>query len=256
MKKVRVLAIMAFMMFAAVAPAQVSHGRWSGNFNVGGNSLLTPRIPDMVYGAVKGYNDELKELSNYFSPYYRWISPTRDYDFHIPNWRMDGAELKGPYWWRCLLFGDFSHDYNFALGYTLKWRSFDLPVGFRIGVNYEWRGLCVADGPLAGMHCTSGLVPSVGVNWRVLGLDFEREHGWNLLLDGGASYAKMLTYNNPCGLGREVANSGCRWALSLGVVYSNWQYSLRYEWDCYDYLNVAGYGTHIQNLVLSAGVAL
>lgn len=223
---------------------------------------MTPNIPGFLYGFIKGFyaeddiDDLIDDITDVYSPYYRWISPIEEYDFHIPNWRMDNAETKGPYWWRCLLTGDFYHNYNVSVGYSLRWRSFDLPIGIRIGLSYEWRGLCVEDGMLRGLHRTSGLVPSVGVNWRVLGLDFEREHNWNLLLECGTSYVKVLTYNDPCGLGSEAANSGYRGAVSLGVILDTWQYSLRYEWDCYDYLNVPGYGTHLQNLVLMVGIVL
>ena len=260
-KKVILLGICLLGIYSFVG-AQVNHNLWSGCFSVRGNSLLSPMTVDMVRGFFVGYEagDVDKALDNsMFDPYSnstRWFSFTEEFDFHIPNWRMEGAELQGPYWWRVLLFGDFRHDYNFSLGYTLRWRSLDVPIGARFGLNYEWRGLSVMDGPLTGLHRTSGIVPSAGLNWRMLGLDFEREHGWNLMLDGGVSYVKVLTYNDPCALGSDAAQSGWRGSVALGVIVGRNSLSLRYEWDSYDYLGTAAGKTHLQNLVLSIGAML
>ena len=227
--------------------SQIKHDVWFGHFKVRSNSLTLP------YGLGCLWNNGVIHSHQG----YRWLRIMPEFDIHVPIWKLldnnEKTSTKGPYWWRCLLFGDYSHNYNFSLGYTLSWRSFDIPVGARLGVNYEWRGLCVTEGRLMGEHRTSGVIPSVNLTWNVLGLDFEREEQWNIIAEIGTSYVKILTYNDPIQLGRTAVNDGWRGLVSLGVCANKAMmlFAIRYEWDNYNYFNVTDTRTRLNNLVLS-----
>lgn len=275
LRKIQIASLLLTISLSAFSQAR--HGIWQGHITVRGNSLLIPEgskfLFDMVAGFESGWKmtrlgmgDKVHSENAIFgamtatSKTVRWIYPTFEYDFHIPNWAMSDAsgdiDLQGPYWWRCLLTGDFRHNYNLSLGYKLSWRSLDIPFGINFGASYEWRGLCPTDGALKGLHKTSAIVPAASISWRVLGLDFEREEGWNIVLEGGASYAKVLTYNDPFSLGKDAVDSGWRGVLSFGVSYSRTIWSLRYEWDTYNYFNIPNVETRLQNLVFSVSAML
>lgn len=243
--------------------AQIRSNIWQGHINIRGNSMLP------------WYGSNALSFFGFGNPFYmRWIHPIPEYDFHIPNWSMqqDGEkmQLSGPYWWRCLLSGDFRHDYNFSLGYTLYWRSLKIPFNAQLGLNYEWRGVCIDEGALAGLHKTSYIVPSMGVTWRVLGTEIEREDNMNILLGFTASYVAPMTYNDPLLLGSNAVNGGFRFGVSLGYlgmglledsdIFSDNSgkaktiISLRYEWDTFNYFNIPEVSGKLGNLVLTFGV--
>ena len=256
--------------------SQSNPGGWHGGFVVRGNSLLLPfcanRLGQIIPGSIVMKQLEEEENSELYVPsrvkfeyekyqrlpgYFKWIYPTVMYDIHVPHWALyaDDNEIatQGPDWWRCLLFGDFKHNYNCALGYSLGYRSFYTPFGIDVAVNYEWRGLCVTEGTMAGLHRTSGVVPTVMLNYSVLGNRFERTHGWNIVLEGGVSYVKNLTYNDPLQLGKTAVNDGLRYVVAIGSNFSVNYWSIRYEWDRYNYFNVPNTSSRMNSLMLSFG---
>ncbi|MBP3762551.1 MAG: hypothetical protein J6I49_01575 [Bacteroidales bacterium] len=259
-KSIVIAAVLALMAISNPAQAQIKKNVWQGHINIRGNSLL-PWISGNVLAFVGVQN-----------PFYkRWIHVIPEYDFHIPNWSisLDGEKLQlnGPYWWRCLLTGDFRHDYNFSLGYSVYWRSLQIPFDAQLGLNYEWRGVSIANGSLAGLHKTEALVPTVGLTWRILGTAIEREDNMNILFGVTASYVSPTNYNDPLYLGSNAVNGGARFGISLGYegvmgdydIFSDYsgisklRITLRYEWDTFDYFNIPGTKGKLGNLILSWG---
>lgn len=216
-----------------------------GNFNISGKGLVSRNIPNLIDRFV--FRDIFL--------YDRWICPMFEYAEPGPIWAAvfpnsvlqvleEGGEkvhTKNPRWWTPFLWGDFSRNYTALVGYTLKYRARDIPFDVNIGVNYEWRGLCVAEGGLAGLHRSSGVVPSIGLSWRIgEGNVAEREFrpGF-LLVDGKVSYLKTLYYNDPLQLGNNALNDGIR--FSVGVAVGDKAGSVigvKYELDCFDYFNL------------------
>ena len=261
MKQAIKIAILTMAIMAATSTnGQVKHGTWQGHLEYGSNALLT--------------RDGVVTIDNFFSGkwgkesfYARWISPAIGLNFHTPNWKMSDSSgqipLKGPYWWRCLLIGDFDHDYNTSIGYTISYRSFDIPIGINVGVDYEWMGICVTDGYLKGLHRTSSLIPHAGLTLRPLGISHELSKNWSLLLDGNISYVKNMTYNNPVNLDGNVINNGLRASVGRGVrlgyltlgqlYYSSLYYTICYEWNCFEYFNIPGVDARLGSLKIRAG---
>lgn len=272
MKKVLIILVLAFC-YPSLSNCQVNHSVWYGNFDVRSNSLLLPIAVNLVNGGINGFivgdqadkkgeqvTTELVRNRLPYTKYYRWINVTSAYDIHLPKWKLYDANgeipTQGPDWWKCLLFGDYRHNYNVSVGYSLHWRSYDIPFGANFGVNYEWRGLCVKEGELAGLHKTSGVVPSVTLSWFVLGNNFEREHNWNIVVEGGASYVKTLFYNDPLQLGKDKVNSGWRGMAAIGFKYGRECFFLKYEMDFYDYFNLPQTHTRMNNLVVSGYIRM
>ena len=268
MKKVFVILALV-LCYSTVSNCQVNHSVWYGQFDVRSNSLLLPASANWVDGSINafilgydaGYSGEKVDLRKLeFTSYYRWLKVSSAYDIHIPKWRLYDANgeipTQGPDWWKCLLFGDYRHNYNVSVGYSLHWRSYDIPFGASFGVNYEWRGLCVKEGDLAGLHKTSGIVPSASLSWFVLGNNFEREHNWSIVAEVGASYVKMLFYNDPLQLGEEKVNSGWRGLAAIGFKKGRDCFFLKYEMDFYDYFNLPQTHTRMNNLVVSGFVRM
>lgn len=272
MKKALIILALA-LCYPSLSNCQVNHSVWYGNFDVRSNSLLLPISVNLVSYAINGgvvgwqaggagepITTELVLARLPFTNYYRWLKVTPAYDIQVPKWRLYDANeeipTQGPDWWKCLLFGDFRHNYNFSLGYSLHWRSYDIPFGANFGVNYEWRGLCVKEGELAGLHKTSGVVPSVTLSWFVLGNNFEREHNWNIVVEGGASYVKTLFYNDPVQLGKDKVNSGWRGIVAIGYKIRRDCFFIRYEWDCFDYFNLPQISSQMNNMVVSGFVRM
>ena len=275
MKKVLIILALAICS-PTLLMSQAKHNNCYGHFNFRGNSLLLPycarlvgNVPKMIVGAQIGYREGSegvkkmvnngtfeKEMENRLQGYYQWVRPTVMYDIHVPSWALYENENKiateGPDWWRCLLLGDFKHNYNCSVGYTLGWRSYDIPFGMKVGVDYEWRGLCVTEGELAGLHKTSGIVPTATLNWFPLGNGFERNHGWNVVVEGGVSYVKNLTYNDPLQLGKTAVNDGLRGVVAIGYDAVNYL-SIRYEWDCYNYFNLPNTTSRMNSLMFTFG---
>lgn len=251
--------IAVLLCFPALSISQAKHSGWCGQFIVRSNSYLLPFIPSAITQKIaENYMDDSKDLG--FSTYAQWFQTAPEWDIHVPKWLLEGPDGKiatqGPVWWRCLLFGDYKHNYNFSLGYSLCWRSYDIPIGAKIRINYEWRGLCVNESELMGLHRISGIVPSVSLNWHVLGNDFERENNWNLIVEPGVAYVKNLTYNDPLKMGKEAVNDGWRGFVTMGF-YSRKTHgilSLRYEWDAYDFFKLQGVTSRMNSLVFSVAI--
>lgn len=268
MKFFRCSILILFIVFGLSGHSQIRHGIWQGHSVIRSNSVMLPYVFNQLGHFVNGYyvgrhsNGEINDsesLMDYynnnsgFTPYTQWFAPIRELDMHLPNWRLyhDNEEISlvGPDWWKCLLFGDFKHNYNFSLGYTLQYRSLDYPIGVYIGINYEWRGLYVANGELTGKHRLQQLIPTFGMRFHVLGYDFEREHNWNVLFGISTSYCKVLKYNDPNGFGRSAVNDGWRMSASIGGRYGRNEFAVKYEWDCYDFFNIEGVSTDLQSLM-------
>lgn len=245
------------LCFPSISICQIKHGYWSGHFSCRGNSYILPSMPNLVIGlVVKGIGDYKTDDEFAFSPFYRWMQTHPEFDIHVPSWTLEDANGKiatqGPVWWRCLLLGDYKHNYNFSLGYSLCWRSLDIPLGAKVRLGYEWRGLCVTEGELEGLHKSSGIVPAFAVDWFVLGNDFEREKNWNIFVEPGVSYVKNLTYNDPLQHGMGILNDGWRASVAVGVHQSpGLCLLLRYEWDCYNYFNLQHTSSRLNSLILS-----
>lgn len=277
MKNIKVFcSIVLFLSVAFSSPAQIRNGIWQGHINYRGTSMLTqyamnltgatisksymkkhaPAEEITIFGSAESYADNML----IYSTYARWINPHTGYYFHIPNWSMQYGNqeeiLQGPQWWKCLLFGDFKHDYNYSLGYFLTYRSYILPFGFSIGANYEWRGLCVKSGTLAGLHRVSGITAEVRLRAHLLGLDFERDNGWNIIPEVSTSYTKNITYNDPLGYGNKIVGNGWRSSIAMSLRYFRAEWGIRYEWDLYDFFNISECDTRLQNLSLSVSVYL
>lgn len=264
MKKVLIILVLAFC-YPSLSNCQVNHGVWYGDFEVRSNSFLLPVCANLVQTIpqLSLFDDDMQiktgEL-NEFMKYWRWLAVSPSYDIHVPKWRLYDANeeipTQGPDWWKCLLFGDYRHNYNISVGYSLHWRSYDIPFGANFGVNYEWRGLCVKEGELAGLHKTSGIVPTASLSWYVLGNDFEREHGWNIVTNAGVSYVKTLFYNDPLLMGKDKVNGGWRGIMAIGFSLNRAALMLRYEWDCFDFINVSQIDTKMNSLMISANVRM
>lgn len=272
MKKVLII-IALTLCYPTLSICQVNHSVWYGNFDIRSNSLLLPisvyLVNNAINGAVVGYQAakngeqftiELVQKRLPFTKYYRWVNLTSVYDIHIPKWKLYDADgeipVQGPDWWKCLLFGDYRHNYNVSLGYSLHWRSYDIPWGVNFGVNYEWRGLYVKEGELAGLHKTSGIVPSVSLSWFVLGNNFERENDWNIVAEVGASYVKSLFYNDPLQIGKDKVNGGWRGLAAIGYKYGRNSFFLKYEKDFYDYFNLPQIHTQMNSLLISGYIRM
>ena len=264
MKKVLVILALA-LCYPTLANCQINHNVWYGDFEVRSNSLLLPVCANLVQSVPQFslFDDDMQLKTgkfNEFMKYRKWLAISTLYDIHVPKWRLydtNGEILtQGPDWWKCLLFGDFRHNYNVSVGYSLHWRSYDIPFGANFGVNYEWRGLYVKEGELAGFHKTSGVVPSATLSWFVLGNNFEREHNWNIVAEAGASYVKTLFYNNPLQLGKDKVNSGWRGLAAIGFKYNRDCFFLRYEMDFYDYFNLPQTRTRMNNMMISGFVRM
>lgn len=265
MKKIFVILALV-LCYSNVSNCQVNHSVWYGDFEVRSNSFLLPVSVRAIEGVAQSFLlfDEDMEIrhDSYTGllKYWKWLAVNPFYDIHVPKWRLYDANgeipTQGPDWWKCLLFGDFRHNYNFSVGYSLHWRSYDIPFRVNFGVNYEWRGLCVKEGELAGLHRTSGIVPSASLSWFVLGNDFERDHNWNIIVEGGASYVKTLFYNDPLQLGKDKVNSGWRGMTAIGFKYNQECFFLRYEWDGFDYFNLPQISSRMNNMVVSGYVRM
>lgn len=263
---IKIVAIAALLTNSTATFGQLNHGMWQGHINVRGNSFLLPYGASSAMNLINamGGGSLSSETDLYNNSFSRWIQLIPEYDIHVPTWQMESADgevpLKGPYWWRCILFGDFDHDYNLSMGYTLYYRSLDIPFGFNFGINHEWRGICVTDGPFQGLHKTTSIIPHARINWRILGTDFEREHFWNIQLEGGTSYVKHLSYNNSLGFDSDIINDGLRASVGMalvGKIFSTpLNIGIRYEWDCYNYFNLPDTKTKLGSLVIVSGIFL
>lgn len=283
MKKI-LITIALVLCYPYLSNCQTNHNVWYGQFEVRGNSLLLPTcaglvnsIPNAIIGGQVGAEmgeeaylkgeeltiedyldgDFWDEVNRRLYDYNKWLRVSPSYDIHAPRWSLDIADdqmaLQGPDWWRCLLFGDFKHNYNCSVGYSMGWRSNVIPFGAKIALNYEWRGVCVTEGDLTGLHRTSGIVPSFIWDWLILGNAVERRSGWNLIVESGVSYVKNLTYNDPLQLGKTAVNDVIRVIQGFGFKYGTWLCSIRYEGDCNNYFNLPDTRTNLNSFVLSFG---
>ncbi len=136
MKKIFVILALV-LCYSNVSNCQVNHSVWYGDFEVRSNSFLLPVSVRAIEGVALSFLlfDEDMEIRhdsyNGLSKYWKWLAVNPFYDIHVPKWRLYDANgeipTQGPDWWKCLLFGDFRHNYNFSVGYSLHWRSYDIP---------------------------------------------------------------------------------------------------------------------------------
>lgn len=273
MKRIFIVLVMV-LGFPIWSNCQIKHNVWYGHFEVRSNSFLLPTCVNVVNSSIRHFAivnyyrtryeyakwngrafDALHMMTYNKHDYYKWFFVSSAYDVHAPKWKLYDADrdipTQGPDWWKCLLFGDFRHNYNFSFGYSLHWRSYDIPFGANFGVNYEWRGLYVKDGELAGLHKTSGIVPSANLSWYVLGNDYEMEHHWNVVVGTGTSYVKTLFYNDPLHFGKDKLNSGWRGNVSLSYKDLVFCYSFKYEWDFYNFFSIPNAGSRLNSVLIT-----
>lgn len=237
-KKTIMLILATFLACGVCAQSQAPNYRSSyfyGTFKSRGG--LAMGIPSGIISAFNPYRgDVLKK-----HPVLRWLSVSIEMDFHIPAWSMsqggNDLPLASPRWWGFLA-ADLKHDYNFSYGYEISWVSKVVPVGAYIGIDYEWRQVCLEEGLLAGRHQTQAILPSAGIRVHLLGIGFERSHNWNIVLEGGASFNYATKYTSFFDWGRSAVNNGFR--SRLGIAFSTQRfgaYYVRWEHDMYDFFN-------------------
>ena len=205
--------------------------------------------PALFLGVVKLHSHDSKSYAElmddiHSSEFLRWIVPTTEFDIHTPVWAMKNGEediaLKGPDWY-AIFYPDLNHNFSYALGYEVSWKSLTHPYGGYLGVDYECRQICIKDGVLIGRHRLNTIVPTAGVRLRLLSIlneGFEMKHNWDILVDIGAAYAINVKYHNFYNWDVDAVNNGFRLKLGLGfstVSYGNWY--VRYEIDCYNFFN-------------------
>lgn len=226
---------------------QVVHSRWNGRVTVRSSGMLANAASSIAFGAISAMGGD------------RWFTPTLEVDMRNSllnticfrdSWTQtihdmdDVIHPQNPVWWKTLLFPDFNRNYDMHVGYSVEWRSLHVPIGASLGVRCEWQGFSVQEGKLEGMHRTINILPSFGVNYRILGLEFERENNINIVLRGDVFYVKNVWYNNPLGMGSEVINDGLRVSVGssflVGIAGVKANYRICYEWDCYNMFNISG----------------
>ena len=235
--------------------AQIKHGSWNGVINVRSSSLMVPFIPKTAWEITKSFLFEDDEWLN------RWVKINSEYEVQCPKWSVSDANgehpLSSPYWWKWILCGDYDHTYTAALGYSISFRPFDFPVGFNVGLNHEWRGFCIDNSTLQGLHRTTSLIPSVGISLHRP--NFDKETSSTAVypqVDFYASFVINQSYNNPLNFNRNIINNG--WRLSVGVglyLYNSYGY-VRYEWDCYNYFNIPDVSTRFGCIVIGSSIML
>lgn len=256
MKK-KFVTIAAILFVIMSANGQVSHGIWMGHVNIRAGGFLTNAASMLTMSFV----GELAGKG-------QWLCPDVEADMRYNPlfaacWRntwtqtiYDGESRihpQNPRWWKAFLCPDFKNNYDVHIGYTIDYRSLDVPLGISIGVRCEWLGFNVTEGGFKGMHRTVNVLPTVGANWRVLGLDYGREHDWELSLRGDVFYVKNMWYNDPAEKGTGVVNDGIRASVGLTILYHGLYSSsstLRYELDCFDFFNIPGVSTRFGRFVI------
>lgn len=183
------------------------------------------------------------------------IPPNLEYDIHTPSYEVydNGKfiETSRPYIWRNLLLGDYSHNYNFAAGGTMYLHPRSFPLSFGLGINWESRAICISDGYMMGRHRSAGATPHLILNYHFVNDDYMRPDNWDFVCSIGTSYVHILGYDGPLDGGKSILNNGWRGQIGISLQHGFESYSVRYEYDFYNYFKIPDVTTRMNSLVFS-----
>ncbi|MBQ7279229.1 MAG: hypothetical protein IJR13_00700 [Bacteroidales bacterium] len=198
-------------------------------------------------------NDETSVIGLLLIPYI--FPPNLEYDIHTPNWELydhqDMIETGKPYIWRNLLFGDYSHNYNYAIGATFSLHPRHFPLSFSLGANWESRALYITDGEMSGKHRSAGFVPHFFLSYHFVDNDNVSRDCWDFTCNIGTSFVHILEYDGPLEGGKDNLSDGLRGQVGVSLQHGFEVYSIRYEWDFYNYFNIPDITTRMNSLVFS-----
>lgn len=128
-----------------------------------------------------------------------------------------------------------------AVGYHLSWSNKRLPFSLSVGADLGWRRLTLKEGLNAGRHQAMDIEPSIKMNLRLLGNNFERRNGWDIVTDIKASYCYNLKYYGFNDYDPSVLNNGMKYRIGIGIMNCNdamtRTWSIGWQWEDFDFFN-------------------
>lgn len=236
-------------LFVCLAATTLSYGQTKLYRSVvQGTPKIMGGLASATYtAAVLGYmvtvdGLDVKDIDNLLDDHIsRWFCPSMEFEMHVPEWSLSDENgeipMMAPRWWSFLL-PDWKHNYKCSIGYELSWKSLLYPIGLYASINHEWQQIYIRDGLYSGKHKVSSFVPIAGIRLRLLGVGFEMDNNWNIVLDAGAAYVYRHKARNFYGWGKEAFSNGIRPRVGLAV--STIRYGtlfLRYEKDLFNFFN-------------------
>lgn len=240
MKKIAMLFV--FICTLNANAQQIHRNQWTVQPHVKSNAWIASgfaiNVRDWLLAGVAGTTRMTETEYVEFIQRNSWYIP--EFEFGHPIYSIssaDGAKLGQPLWWRELLWGDYSHTFDFSAGYEFAWKSLISPFGAYIGVDWEYQQLEIKNSAEAGMHRSQAVVPSAGLRLRMWGGNFEKT--WKPVMEIGAAYVHHFKYNNPNDYGLDALNNGMRGKIAIGIEYpdSHSALVLQYEHDFFDLFN-------------------
>lgn len=220
---------------------KIHRSQWGLQPRVGSSSLgiasILNKIENSVLSEIEIEEMDADEYSEFWArnswyiPEIRWMVPI--YSLSAP----DGTKLSRPYWWRELLWGDYSHTYRFTAGYELSWKSLISPFGAYLDIDWEYNHLVLKKSSEGGSHISQAIVPGLGLRFRLWGGSFEKEV--KPALELGGSYVYNYKYRSPSSYDKDALNNGFRGKIGVGVElpYAHTAILLEYEHEFFDHFN-------------------
>lgn len=242
-KKMKKIAMLFVLFCALSANAQEIHrNQWTVQPHVKSNAWVVSgvaiNIRDLLLAGFAGTTSMTQAEYVEFMQRNSWYIP--EFEFGHPFYSVsspDGAKIGHAPWWRELLWGDYSHTFDFSAGYELAWKSMVSPFGAYVGVDWEYQQLEIKNSAEAGKHRSQAIVPSAGLRFRLWGGSFEKK--CRPALELGAAYVYHFKYNNPNDYDLDALNNGMRGKIALGLEFptSHSAIVLQYEHDFFDLFN-------------------
>lgn len=219
--------LIAFLTTLSINANSQNFDPWSGTVRIGGGvygtvySYVMPVTVGLLQ-AFKVTNFDVNQWSNEQHTFLRFFNIGGD--ILVPNWSMQASntrlELLRPLEDYQTNFLNHSYrQFTNYVGYYFNWKDPFSRFGLWFGADYEWRSFLVHY-PYPNTSCNKiqAIVPSVGVRLRLL--DPMKEIGgfpFNVVIEGGVSFAINTKYENDEGYGLDALNNGFRPVLGLAV---------------------------------------
>lgn len=231
--------IVISLLITLGANAQTIHrSQWSLQPKVRSSSLSLMVLANRLETTVL-YLGEVDEMdSDEYADFVRkcsWFLPEFTWTWSINSISSpDGAKIAKPFWWRELLWGDYSHTFNFSAGYELAWKHLISPFGAYAGVNWEYSHYSLKNCAEAGDHISQAIVPGAGLRFRLWGGSFEKQI--KPALEIGGAYVCNFKYHGPHNYSKDALNNGFRGHVSLGVELPSIRttFLIEYQHDFFD----------------------
>lgn len=237
----KVLVILALMATVNVNAQTIHRNQWGLQPRIGISSVALSGTLYNIESSlldIAGVSGMNPDAYSEFWAKNSWYIPEIDFVYPVYSLSsVDGAKLSKPYWWREMLYGDYSHTFKVSAGYELSWKSLTSPLGACIGVDWEYSQIALKECAQEGKHRSQAVVPSAGLRFRLWGGSFEKRIKPTIEL--GGSYVYNFKYHGPNDYDLDALNNGVRGKVALGVDFpvTHTTVLIDYEHDFFKYFN-------------------